>query len=105
MIIPVGIHERNKSSLLQFNQKMYVKLESVDNLQLQFIDQPQSDIVVFAIINFQILSKWKHGIGTIDIIKFNEELEFISTSIIEIVNIDESLHENAIRIFITKRLK
>ena len=43
-----------------------------------FIDQAQSDIVVFAIINFQIydilVTKWENGIGPNDIITFNEEL-------------------------------
>ena len=38
--------------------------------------QPQSDIIVFAIITFQIyyilVKKWKHGIGINDIITFNE---------------------------------
>ena len=51
------------------------KLEFADHLWLPFLDQPQSDIVFFAIINLQIyhilVSKWKHGIGHIDIITFN----------------------------------
>ena len=79
-------------------------MESVDHLWLSFLDQPQYDVVVFAIITFQIYhilaSEWKHVIGLIDIIIFNEELEFLSTSIIEIINIDESLHKNAIVILI-----
>ena len=50
-----------------------------------------------------LVPKQKHGIGPIAIIAFNEELEFISTSIIELINIDESSHENAIVIFITKK--
>ena len=49
------------------------------------------------------MSRWKHGIGPIDIITFNDELEFLSTSIIELINIDDSSHENTIVIFITKR--
>ena len=39
--------------------------------------------------------------STDDIITFNEELEFLSTSIIELVIIDESSHEEEIVIFIT----
>ena len=70
------------------------KLGFVDHLWLPFLDQPQSNIVVFSKINFQIykiiVTKWKHGIGSNDKITFNEELEFLSTSIIEPVNIDES---------------
>ena len=58
------------------------KLEFSDNLWLPFIDQPQSDIVVFEIITFQIyivlVTKSKHRIGPNDIITFNEELEFLS---------------------------
>ena len=70
-------------------------MEFSDHLWLPFIDQTQSDIVVFPIITFQIynilVTKWKHGISTNDIIKFNEELEIISASIIELVNVDEAL--------------
>ena len=84
-------------------------MEFSGHLWLPFLDQPQSDIVFFAIIYFQIyhilVSKWKHGIGPNDIITFNEEFEFLSTWIIELVNIDESSHESAIVIFITKKLK
>ena len=72
-------------------------MEFADNLWLAFLDQPQYEIVVFAIINFHIynilITKRKHGIGNNYKITFNEELEFISTSIIELINIDESLHE------------
>ena len=72
-----------KGSLLHFNQKMHVKLEFVDILWPLILDQPQSDIVFFSIIDFQIynilVSKWKHVIVTIYIITFNEELEFLST--------------------------
>ena len=81
----------------------------MDHLWLPFLDQPQYDIVVFAIINCHIynilVSKWKHGIFPIDIFTFNKELQFLSTSIIELINIDESLHENKIAILLTKRNK
>ena len=54
------------------------KLEFEDHLWLTFLDQPQSEIVVFAIITFHIytiiVTKWKHGIYTNDLITFNEEL-------------------------------
>ena len=50
-----------------------------------------------------IVSKWKHGIGHIDIITLKKELDFISTSIKELINIDDSSHKNAIVIFITKK--
>ena len=57
-------------------------MESADHLWLPFIDEPQSDFLVFEIIIFQIyniiVTKWKHGICPDGIISFNEELEFIS---------------------------
>ena len=85
------------------------KLEFADNLWLPFLDKLHSDIVVFAIITFHIynilVSIWKHRIGPIDIFTFNEEIEFISNSIIELIHIDESSHENTIIILPTKRNK
>ena len=81
-------------------------MEFVDHLCILFIDQPQSDILFSAIITFQIyhilVSKWKHEIGHVNIIIFNEELEFLSASIIELINIDESSYGNSIVVFITK---
>ena len=47
--------------------------------------------------------KWKNGIGPDNITTFNEQLEFLSASIIELANIDEYLHENAIVIIIIKQ--
>ena len=79
------------------------KLKFVGHLWLTFLDQPQYEIVVFEKITFNIynilVSIWKHGIGPIDIFTFNEELEFLLTSIIELINIDESSHENKIVIY------
>ena len=84
MRIPVDINEKKFTVTVQ--PKNSCKLEFLDHLWLPFIDQSKYDILVFAIINFQIynilVSKCKHAIGPIDIIKFNEELYFISTSII-----------------------
>ena len=48
-------------------------------------------------------SVWHYGIDTNDIITKNEGLEFLPTSIIEIINIDELSHEEAIVIFITNK--
>ena len=46
---------------------------------LRFIDQPQSDVVVFAITYFHtyitLVTEWKYVIGRNDIIIFNTELE------------------------------
>ena len=78
MILPVDIHETNKKITITVQPKHSCKLEFSDHLWQPFLDQPQSDIVVFAIITFQIynilVSKLKHGIGHIYIITFNEEL-------------------------------
>ena len=69
---------KNKKCTVTIQPKNACKLEFLDHLWLPFLDHPHSDIVVFAVITFQIykiiVSKWKHGIGTIDIITFNNEL-------------------------------
>ena len=82
-------------------------MEFSDHLWLPFLDQPQSGILVSAIIAFHIynilVTKWKYGIGPNDLITLNEELEFISTSIIELVKIDGLSHENATVIFTTSQ--
>ena len=49
------------------------------------------------------MQNWKHVIGSNNIIPFNEELDFNSTSIIDIVNIHESFHEEVIVIFIKNK--
>ena len=86
VIFCIESYERNKKFTVTVQPKKAYKLEFVDHLWLSFLDQPQSDIVVFTIITFQIYNilvlKWKHLIYPIDIITFNEELEFLSTPII-----------------------
>ena len=76
MRIPVEIHERNKKLTVIVQPKNACKLEFLYHFWLPFLDQPQYDIVVCAITIFQIynilVSKWKHGVGPIDIITFNE---------------------------------
>ena len=54
---------------------------------------------LFKIYNI-LVKKWKHRICPNDIISFNEELELNSTSIIELVNINDYSHEEAIVIYI-----
>ena len=43
-------------------------MEFDDHSWLPFLDQPKSDVVVFAIIYFEIyknlVTKWEHGIST-----------------------------------------
>ena len=79
MRIPDVIFQTNDKLFVTINPKNACKLEFAVNLQLLFIDQPQPDVVVFEIINFQIhkilVTYWKHGIGNNDIITFNEELK------------------------------
>ena len=76
MRIPVDINEKKFTVTVQ--PKNSCKLEFLDHLWLPFLDQPQSDIVFFVVINFDIyktlISKLKHVIVSIDIITFNEEL-------------------------------
>ena len=71
-------------------------MEFADHLWLLYLDQPQSDVVVFCNKYFQIynilVKKWKHVIGPNGSVSFNEELENISTSIIKLDSIDESSH-------------
>ena len=52
MRIPVDIHEINKKLTVTVHPKNACKLEFVDHLWLPFLDQPQSDIAVFVVINF-----------------------------------------------------
>ena len=76
MKIPIDIHETNKKITVIVQPKNACRLEFADHFWLLILDQPQSDIVVFEIIYFQIhhiiLSKWKHGIVPMDILTFNE---------------------------------
>ena len=77
MRIPVDIYQTNQKFFVTVQQKKSCKLEFVDHLWILFLGQPQSDIVVFSIITFQIyrilVNKCKHVIDTNDIIIFNEE--------------------------------
>ena len=106
MIIPVDIHQTNKKFSVTVQPKNACKLEFTYHLWLPFIHQPQSNIVVFAIITFHIyhvlVTKLKHGIFPKDRITINKELEILTTSVKELTNIDESSHENAIVISITE---
>ena len=51
--------------------------------------------MIYFHIYINIVTKWKHGTSTNDIIIFNENLENVSTALIELKNIDESSHEEA----------
>ena len=63
MRIPVNVYQINKKFFVTAQPKQ-CKWEFADRLWIQFIGQPQYDIVVFAIINsciYNILvTKWKH---------------------------------------------
>ena len=62
-------------------------------------DQSRSDVVVFEIFYFQIyklVTEWKHGTSTSDIITFNEKLENVSTSLIELINIYAYSYDGAL---------
>ena len=91
-----------KSSLLKFNQKLHVNWSLQIINGYHFFINTQYDISVFAMMNSHIYSilvtKWKHGIVTNDIITFNKEIEFLSASIIKLVNSDKSLHKNKMQL-------
>ena len=107
MKITFNIYQINKKFFVIVRPTNACKLQFVDHLWLPFLYQPQSDIVVYEMITFHIykilVTKWKHGIVPNDVIKFNEELYFLSTSTIELGNIDESPHEDSIVIFIKNK--
>ena len=52
--IPVDINQTNKKFYVTVQPKNVCKLEFADHLWLPFLDQIQSGIVVFSIINFYI---------------------------------------------------
>ena len=54
MRIPVDSHQTNENFSATVQQKKACLLEYADYLWIPFIDQPQSDIVVFVIITFQV---------------------------------------------------
>ena len=58
MIIPDEIYQTNQKLFVSVQPKNACKLEFADHLWLPFLDQPQSDIVFFAIITFKIGQKW-----------------------------------------------
>ena len=104
MRILVDIYQTNKKLFVTVQPKPVCKLEFSDNLWMTFIDKPQLCMVVLEIITFRVYTilvhKWKHVIVPNDILSFNEELELNSTSIIELLSIHESSHEESIVIFI-----
>ena len=75
MRILVDISQTNKKLFVTFQPKNTCKLELTDHLWITYRDEPQSDIVVFTIINFQIynilVQNWKHGIVPKAILPFN----------------------------------
>ena len=83
MQIPVNIYQENNNFFVLVQPKNARKLEFTDHLWLPYLDKPQSDIIVFSIITYQIynilVTKWKHRIGTYDITSLNERLEILST--------------------------
>ena len=93
------ICQNNKKLFVTVNPKNPWKLEFTDHLWIPFIDQLQSDVVVFEIFSFQIyklVTEWKHGTSTSDIITFNEKLENVSTSLIELIKIYAYSYDGAL---------
>ena len=71
-----------------------------DHLWLPFVDQPQSDVLAFAIfylyIFIIIVTYWKHGTVPNDIVIFNTESNNHSITNKEEANIDESSYEESV---------
>ena len=71
----VYLHPAKKRFSVTIKPKMHVIWDFADNLWLPFLDQTQSDTVVFEIFNFQIyitiFARLKHGIDPNFIILFN----------------------------------
>ena len=107
MQVPVNFYKITNVFFVTFQLTNACRLVCIDHLWLTFLEPNQYDIVLFEIITLHIyniiVTKGQHGIGHNYIIALNESLEFISTSIIELVNIGESSHEEAIVIFITNK--
>ena len=107
MRIPVDIHKKN----LKFTVIVKPKNACKSGLQItygyHFLTNHCLALYFFSIITIKIyhimVLKWKHVMVPMDIFIFNEELESLSTSIIGIININASSHENTIVIFITKK--
>ena len=76
--ILVYIRQTNNKFSVLVQPKNACKLEFSYYVWLPFLYQPQSDIVLFAMINFHIyniiVTKCKHVIGPNIITSFNEEL-------------------------------
>ena len=70
-----------------------------------FLYQTQSYVVLFVIISFVVykymVTKQKRGISIHNRVTFNSSLEKLSISIVDIINIYKSSHEDGVVIFIT----
>ena len=92
MRIPDGVCQTNKRLFMTVNPNNARKLGFADHPWLPFLDQPQSDVVIFEIIYFRIyrifITEYKHGIFPIDIIIFNKALVNVSSAVIELTNND-----------------
>ena len=91
MRIPDRIYQNNKNLFVAINPRNACKMEFSGHLWLPFPDQLQSDVVVFAIIYFgvykNLLTAWKHGTSSTDLITLNETFDNLSTAIVELTHI------------------
>ena len=71
---------------MTINPQNACKLEFDGHLWLPFLDQPQSEVVVFIIITFQIykiiVTKYKNEIFLNGVITFNEKIDFFNINFI-----------------------
>ena len=82
----IRITDRIFHFVLEVNTRNACKMKFTDHLWLPFLDKPQSDDILFAMIylsaNKNIVTERKHVISKNGIIKSNETLENLSTAIV-----------------------
>ena len=103
-IIDITVKIYNKLFEIVHSVNSY-RVKLPDHLCMSFLDQTQSDFVVFSNISSDIyeylVTKWKHIISIHEIVAFNKSLENLTITTLELTNIYESSHEDGVVIFIT----
>ena len=85
---------QNRKILLTANPQNAYKGAFPNHMWLKIITLPQSDEVVFAMVSFDvykyIVRTCKNKIIINDILKFNEKVEILLSTIVNLSNIDDS---------------
>ena len=98
MIVPDDIYQNNRKLFVTVYPKTHVNcyLLIIYDYHLLINNSQNLQFQQFSQIFESSVRECKHGISTNDRIKFNEKIENVSIEIIELTNIDESSHEEAI---------